>query len=185
LSSARTPAFVDGLGYGRSVAERSLAGANYASLLMRIPAGIIDQKITFVVPEPKKPTGGAVSVYEHDTWIFTVARLAQNEPPADLAATIRMAVQLAPPALLRALKRGEPLGEVAVFRYPGCAWRRYDQCSGSLRGCSCSATRFAAPIPATAKAVLSAAENSPAPAEKLFRSMNLIDPPIDCSWLLR
>jgi hypothetical protein len=88
---------------------------------------IIVEKITFVVPEPKKPTGGTFSVYEHDTWIFTVACLAQNEPPADLAAMIRMAVQFAPPALLRALKRGEPLGEGAVFRYPGGAWRRYDQ----------------------------------------------------------
>jgi hypothetical protein len=89
--SARTPAFLDGLGYGRPVAERSAASANYTSLLMRIPAGIINEKITFVVPEPKRPTGGAFSVYEHDTWIFTVARLAQNEPPDDLAGMIRMA----------------------------------------------------------------------------------------------
>jgi hypothetical protein len=32
--------------------------------------------------------------------------------------------------------------------------------------------------------VLSAAENSPALAEKLFRSMNLVDPPTDYSPLL-
>jgi hypothetical protein len=94
---------------------------------MRIPAGIVNEKMTSVVPEPKRPTGGAFSVYEHDTWIFTVARLAQNESPGDLATMIRMATQFAPPALLRALKRGEPLGDVAVFRYPGGAWRRYDQ----------------------------------------------------------
>ena len=35
--SARTPAFLDGLGYGRPVAERSTTNANYTSLLMRIP----------------------------------------------------------------------------------------------------------------------------------------------------
>jgi succinate dehydrogenase/fumarate reductase flavoprotein subunit len=57
--SARTPAFLDSLGYGRPVAERSVASANYASLLMRIPAGIVNEKMTFVVPEPKRPTGGA------------------------------------------------------------------------------------------------------------------------------
>ena len=39
--SARTPAFLDGLGYGRPVAERSTTNANYTSLLMRIPEGII------------------------------------------------------------------------------------------------------------------------------------------------
>jgi hypothetical protein len=76
--SARTPAFLDSLGYGRPVAERSVASANYAILLMRIPAGVVNEKMTFVVPEPKRQTGGAFSVYEHDTWIFTVARLAQK-----------------------------------------------------------------------------------------------------------
>lgn len=35
------------------------------------------------------------------------------------------------------------------------------------------------------EAVLSAAENSPALTEKLFRSMNLVDPPTDYSPLLR
>jgi len=32
--SARAPAFLDSLGYGRPVAERSVASANYANLLM-------------------------------------------------------------------------------------------------------------------------------------------------------
>ncbi len=48
---------------------------------MRIPDGIIKERMTFVVPEPKKATGGAFSVYEHDTWIFTLTRVADNEPP--------------------------------------------------------------------------------------------------------
>jgi hypothetical protein len=91
-----SPAFLDSLGYGRRAAERSSASANYASLLMRLPAGILREKMTFVVPEPKRPTGGAFSVYEHDTWILTVARLAHNEPPDDMAGMIRMATQFAP-----------------------------------------------------------------------------------------
>ena len=190
-------------------------------------------------------------MYEHDTWIFTVARLAQNEPPGDLATMIRMATQFAPPALLRALKRGKPLGDVAVLRYPGGAWRRYDQmqhfhagllvfgdaiCSTNpiygqgmtvaaleataLQECLAEANgdlsqRFFAaagevigplwasnqfndlymanadPAHSASKelldfreAVLSAAEDSRALAEKLFRSMNLVDPPTDYSPLL-
>ena len=249
--SARTPAFLDGLGYGRPVAERSMTNANYTSLLMRIPEGIIKERMTFVVPEPKKPTGGAFSVYEHDTWIFTLTRLADNEPPNDLTGMIRMATQFAPPALLRALKRGEPIGEISVFRYPGAIWRRYDQmdrfpagflvfgdaiCSTNpiygqgmtvaaleataLRDCladgngDLSRRFFAAaadhigpmwasnqfndlymdsgdPDHAASKelldfreAVLSAAESSPALTEKLYRSMNLVDPPTDYSPLL-
>jgi 2-polyprenyl-6-methoxyphenol hydroxylase-like FAD-dependent oxidoreductase len=249
--SARTPAFLDDLGYGRPVADRSMTNANYTSLLLRIPEGIIKERMTFVVPEPKKPTGGAFSVYEHDTWIFTLTRLADNEPPNDLTGMIRMATQFAPPALLRALKRGEPIGEISVFRYPGAIWRRYDQmdrfpagflvfgdaiCSTNpiygqgmtvaaleataLQDCltdgngDLSRRFFAAaadqigpmwasnqfndlymdsgdPDHAASKellefreAVLSAAESSPALTEKLYRSMNLVDPPTDYSPLL-
>ena len=249
--SARTPAFLDALGCGRPVAERSKTNANYTSVLMRIPEGIIKERMTFVVPEPKKPTGGAFSVYEHDTWIFTLTRLADNEPPNDLTGMIRMATQFAPPALLRALKRGEPIGEISVFRYPGAIWRRYDQmdrfpagflvfgdaiCSTNpiygqgmtvaaleataLRDCladgngDLSRRFFTAaadhigpmwasnqfndlymdsgdPDHAASKelldfreAVLSAAESSPALTEKLYRSMNLVDPPTDYSPLL-
>jgi 2-polyprenyl-6-methoxyphenol hydroxylase-like FAD-dependent oxidoreductase len=249
--SARTPAFLDGLGCGRPVAERSTTNANYTSLLMRIPEGIIKERMTFVVPEPKKPTGGAFSVYEHDTWIFTLTRLAHNEPPNNLTGMIRMATQFAPPALLRALKRGEPIGEISVFGYPGAIWRRYDQmdrfpagflvfgdaiCSTNpiygqgmtvaaleataLQDCLADGIgdlnrRFFAaaadhigpmwasnqfndlymdsgdPDHAASKelldfreAVLSAAESSPALTEKLYRSMNLVDPPSDYSPLL-
>jgi 2-polyprenyl-6-methoxyphenol hydroxylase-like FAD-dependent oxidoreductase len=249
--SARSPAFLDGLGYGRPVAERSTTNANYTSLLMRIPEGIIKERMTFVVPEPKKPTGGAFSVYEHDTWIFTLTRLADNEPPKDLTGMIRMATQFAPPALLRALKRGEPIGDISVFRYPGAIWRRYDQMDHFPAGflvfgdAICSTNPIygqgmtVAALEATAlqecladgsgdlsrrffaaaaeqigpmwasnqfndlymdsgdpdhsasklllefrETVLSAAESSLAVTEKLYRSMNLVDPPTDFSPLL-
>lgn len=248
---ARAPAFLENLGYERPPVEKSKATANYASLLMRIPEGIIKEKMTFVVPEPRKATGGAFSVYEHDTWIFTLTRVADNEPPEDLTGMIRMATQFAPPALLRALKRGQPISEISVFRYPGATWRRYDKmhrfpqgflvfgdaiCSTnpiygqgmtvaaleakSLQDClaesdvDLSRRFFAAtaeligpmwasnlfndrymndgdPDNAPSKelldfreAMLSAAETSPAMSEKLYRSMNLVDPPTDYSPLL-
>jgi 2-polyprenyl-6-methoxyphenol hydroxylase-like FAD-dependent oxidoreductase len=249
--SARTPAFLESLDYGRPVAERSTTTANYASVLMRIPEGVIKERMTFVVPEPKKATGGAFSMYEHDTWIFTLTRVADNEPPSDLTGMIRMATQFAPPALLRALKRGEPISEISVFRYPGAIWRRYDQMDRFPAGflvfgdAICSTNPIygqgmtVAALEATAlqqllvdgrgdvtqrffaaaadqigpmwasnqfndrymdgadpehgasqdlldfrEAVLSAAETSPALTEKLYRSMNLVDPPTDYSPLL-
>lgn len=249
---ARTPAFLDSLGYGRPVAERSVAKTNYASLLMRIPAGMITEKMTFVVPEMKQPTGGALSLYEQDTWILTVTRLAKLESPDDLTGMIALAAQFASHALVGALKRGEPRGEVAVLRFPGGVWRRYDKmprfpagllvfgdaiCSTNpiygqgmtvaaleaiaLRECLSgadgdlsrqffdAAAQQLGPMWASnefnhrymagadpsftmsreqldfREAVLTAAESSPAVAEKLFRSMNLVDPPTDYSPLLR
>jgi 2-polyprenyl-6-methoxyphenol hydroxylase-like FAD-dependent oxidoreductase len=249
---ARTPAFLDSLGYGRPVVERSSANASYASLLMHVPAGAITEKMTFVVPEPSRPTGGSFSVYEHDTWIFTVARLTEHEPPADLADMISLATQFAPPALLRALKGGEPVSEIACFRFPGGVWRRYDKmprfpagllafgdaiCStnpiygqgmsvasleaNALRECLLqgngelsrrfftAAAEQIGPLWAAnlfndlylantdpehsvsqelldfREMMLTAAENSPALAEKMFRSINLVDPPADYSPLLQ
>ncbi len=125
--SARTPAFLDSLGYERPLEERSVASAHYSSQLMRIPEGSVKEKMTFAVPEPKFPTGGAFSAYEHDTWILTVGRLGEHEPPEDAAGMIALAAQFASPALLRALRAGEPIGEVAIFRYAGGVWRRYEK----------------------------------------------------------
>jgi 2-polyprenyl-6-methoxyphenol hydroxylase-like FAD-dependent oxidoreductase len=125
--AARTPAFLDNLGYDRPAEERSATGASYASQLLRIPAGMITEKLTFVVPEPKRPTGGAVSAYEHDISILTVGRLGEHEPPGDLAGMIALAAQFVSPELLAALHASEPLGEMAIFRYPGAVWRRYDK----------------------------------------------------------
>jgi 2-polyprenyl-6-methoxyphenol hydroxylase-like FAD-dependent oxidoreductase len=219
--------------------------------LMRIPPGSLAEKMTFVVPEPARPTGGAFSLYEDDTWILTVTRLAQHEPPGDLTGMIRLATQFAPPSVLRALKRGEPLSEVSVFRYPGATWRRYDQMQRFPAGllvfgdAICSTNPIygqgmtVAALEATAlqecladgsgdlsrrffaaaaeqigpmwasnqfndlymdsgdpdhsasklllefrETVLSAAESSLAVTEKLYRSMNLVDPPTDFSPLL-
>jgi 2-polyprenyl-6-methoxyphenol hydroxylase-like FAD-dependent oxidoreductase len=123
---ARTPAYLERLGYGRPAEERSAATANYSSQLLSIPAGMITEKLTFVVPEPKRPNGGAVSAYEHDSWIFTVGRLGEHEPPGDRNGMIALAAQFLSPGLLTALRASRPLGEVSVFHYPGALWRRYD-----------------------------------------------------------
>ena len=60
---ARTPAFLEALGYGRPDTEHSTANATYASQLLRMPAGMVNEKMTMVFPEPNLPTGGALSSY--------------------------------------------------------------------------------------------------------------------------
>ncbi|HET9877272.1 MAG TPA: 2-polyprenyl-6-methoxyphenol hydroxylase-like oxidoreductase [Mycobacterium sp.] len=125
----RTPAFLDSLGYGRPVEQRSATAANYSSQLLRIPPDMVTEKLTYVVPESNRPTGGAVSTYENDTWILTIGCMGEQEPPGDLAGMIALAARFLSLALLAALRAGEPLGAVAVFRYPGSVWRRYDKMS--------------------------------------------------------
>lgn len=249
---ARTPAFLDSIGYGRPVAERSTANASYCSQFLRVPAGVVDEKMTFVIPEPSLPIGGAFSAYEHDSWIFTVVRLDQQQPPENLADMMALGTEFISAALPAALQAGEPLGAVDVFRYPGGVWRRYDKmprfpkgflvfgdaiCStnpiygqgmtvaaleaNALHECLSQADsdvsgRFfdaaaghIGPLWASnqfndlymhagngrpslpnellqfREQVLTAAESSPALTEKLFRTMNLVDPPTDYSPLLK
>ena len=125
--AARTPAFLDNLGYGRPGEHRRLMHVSYSSQLLRIPADAITEKLTFAFPAPGQPAGGAFSAYEDSTWMLSVGCLAEHEPPADLAGMITLAAQFAPPELLAALQVAEPLGEVYAFRYPATVWRRYDK----------------------------------------------------------
>jgi 2-polyprenyl-6-methoxyphenol hydroxylase-like FAD-dependent oxidoreductase len=249
---ARTPAFLESRGYGRPVTEHSTANATYASQLLRIPPGVVNEKMTMVFPEPNLPTGGALSSYENDEWMLTVYRLDQLDPPADFAGLIELSTRFVSAALSAALQAGaEPLGQMDVFRYPGGAWRRYDQMRHFPEGllvfgdaiCSLSpiytqgmtvaaleavalhdclsqssaelsrrffdaAARVIGPQwtsnqfsdlymytandrPAVSEEllflreeVLLAAESSSVLTEKLFRTMNLVDPPADYRPLL-
>jgi len=124
---ARTPAFLDNLGYGRPVEQRSVMHVTYSSQLLRIPPGMVTEKMTLVFPVPERPTNGGFLAYEHDTWMMTVGGWAGHQPPADLAGLITCAAVFAPPPLVAALQAGEPLREVSVFRYHGSVWRRYDK----------------------------------------------------------
>jgi 2-polyprenyl-6-methoxyphenol hydroxylase-like FAD-dependent oxidoreductase len=249
---ARTPAFLENLGYGRPDTEHSTANATYASQMLRIPAGVVTDKMTMVFPEPNLPTGGALSSYEDDKWMLTVYRLDQLDPPKDLAGLIELGTRFVSPVLTAAMQAGaEPLGEMDVFRYPGGAWRRYDQMSRFPEGllvfgdaiCSLSPIYTQGMTVAALEAValrdclsqsdsglarrffdaaagligpqwtsnqfndlymytsedrpevdeellflreevLRAAESSSMLTEKLFRTMNLVDPPTDYSPML-
>jgi 2-polyprenyl-6-methoxyphenol hydroxylase-like FAD-dependent oxidoreductase len=124
---AFTPAFLDNLGYGRPAEQRSKTRVVYASQLMRIPPGMVTEKLTLVVPSEKQPTGGGILACENDTMIVTVSRLGGHQPPIDLAGILSAAAQFAPASVLAALREGTPLGEVSIYHYPGSIWRRYDK----------------------------------------------------------
>jgi 2-polyprenyl-6-methoxyphenol hydroxylase-like FAD-dependent oxidoreductase len=123
--AARTPAFLENLGYGRPTERHSTARATYSSQFVRIPEGMTAEKLVFVQGQS---VGGGLLAYEDGSWILTVGRLAIDpDPPTDLAGMIALAERFAPPSVLRGLRSAQPLSDVAVFRYTGAVWRRYDQ----------------------------------------------------------
>jgi 2-polyprenyl-6-methoxyphenol hydroxylase-like FAD-dependent oxidoreductase len=125
--SARTPAFLDNLGYKRPVEQRYPVGLSYTSQFLRIPEGTIAEKLITFDPMPERPAGVVVANYEHDTWILTVFGMGGYEIPDDLAGMVEWVTQSAPPFLITGLRAAEPLGAVSAQRYPVSTWRRYDK----------------------------------------------------------
>jgi 2-polyprenyl-6-methoxyphenol hydroxylase-like FAD-dependent oxidoreductase len=124
---ARTPAFLDTLGYGRPTEDQVGVRVVYSSQLLRIPPDTLNELIVLVGAVPGRPTGMAFLGYENDTWMFTVFGMAGREPPSEPAEMLAFAEGLAPAHVLAAIRAAEPLTEVCRFRYPESRWRRYDK----------------------------------------------------------
>ena len=125
--SARTPAFLDRLGYGRPPEERIVVQVSYASQLLRVPAGTLTEKMIGVGAVPERPTGGVLLAHENDTWMVTLAGWMGHDPPADRVGMLRFAADFAPAPMMAALHAAEPLSELCQYRYPASQWRRYDK----------------------------------------------------------
>ncbi len=124
---ARTPTFLDALGYGRPSEDQVSVRVVYSSQLLRIPPGTLKELVVLVTPVPGRPTAMALAGYENDTWMFTVGGMAGREPPSEPAEMLAFAEGLAPAHVLAAIRAAEPLTEVCRFRYPESRWRRYDK----------------------------------------------------------
>jgi 2-polyprenyl-6-methoxyphenol hydroxylase-like FAD-dependent oxidoreductase len=124
---ARTPAFLERLGYGRPPERHSDAPATYASQFLRMPADLIAERLMMVPPLPGKP-GGLLAAAEHDTWVLSVGHLGTEwAPPTNLAELLCVAERFTPPSIMTGLRTAEPIGDVAVFHHRGATWRRYDE----------------------------------------------------------
>ena len=124
--SARTPALLESLGYGRPTEDHIVMHTTYASQLLKIPPGTLKEMCHR--HSGRWPTDGHVPLrYEDDTWMFTVFGMAGHEPPRDLDGMLKFASSYAPAHLLSGVNSGEPLGPVVQHRMPSSQWRRYDK----------------------------------------------------------
>ncbi|NOR03854.1 2-polyprenyl-6-methoxyphenol hydroxylase-like oxidoreductase [Mycolicibacterium fortuitum] len=125
--AARTPAFLESAGFGRPDEDRIAVQVAYSSQLMRFAENSPRDRLTLVGAVPERPCGGSLFAYEEDTWLLTTAGMNGQEPPADLAGMIAFIEDLFPAETVAALRRAEPLGTVATFRYPASVRRRYER----------------------------------------------------------
>lgn len=124
---ARTPAFLESLGYERPTEARAVAGIGYASQQLSIPEGSIAQRLVMFNPGGGRP-GGLLLANEHDTFMLAIGVPADGgEPPTDFDAMLAMAEPSLPPAIVEGLRRAYPIGEAVTYHHTAAIWRRYDQ----------------------------------------------------------
>lgn len=124
---ARTPAFLESLGYERPTEDRAVARYCYASQQLSMPQGSIAQRLVMFNPGAGRP-GGLLLANEHDTFMLAIGVPADGgEPPTDFDAMLAMAEPSLPPAITEGLRGAYPIGEAATYHHAAAIWRRYDQ----------------------------------------------------------
>jgi 2-polyprenyl-6-methoxyphenol hydroxylase-like FAD-dependent oxidoreductase len=124
---ARTPTWLESLGYGRPHEDRVVMQLTYASQLLRMTTDAPHELGFLIGIVPGRPRGVGLFHYENDTWLLTVMGVAGQEPPCDLAGMCGFVEDFAPAHLLAAVRGAEPIGEPVRHRMPCSRWRRYDE----------------------------------------------------------
>ena len=131
---SRTPAFLDALGYGRPVEDEVVVRLVYRSRALRIPTGMVPEKMLVVGFKPGRPKTVALFHNEHDTWLLTLGGMMGCEPPTEFPDMIDFVEDFAPPHMVAALRAAEPVSDASQHRVPSNRWRRYDRLRRLPRG---------------------------------------------------
>jgi 2-polyprenyl-6-methoxyphenol hydroxylase-like FAD-dependent oxidoreductase len=121
----RLPAWLDGWGFGRPAEETVEVGIGYATHQVRIPDGLIKEKVVVAGACREKPLGLGMLLYEDGLWGLTTFGTGRVEPPRDFAGMCALADDILPAHLSAAVRRGEPIGDAALHKYPTSRWRLY------------------------------------------------------------
>ena len=124
---ARLPVWLEQWGFERPREETIDVGVSYATHRIRIPEGLIKEKLVVNGASNDHLVGLGLLCYEDGTWILTTFGVAKEEPPQNFAEMCAVADKILPPHLAAAIRESEPIGEVAFHKYPTSKWRRYDK----------------------------------------------------------
>jgi 2-polyprenyl-6-methoxyphenol hydroxylase-like FAD-dependent oxidoreductase len=123
----RLPVWLEQWGFERPPEETVDVGIGYASQQVRIPDGLIEEKVVVAGACRDQPLGLGMLYYEDGTWTVTTFGIAKVEPPHTFPEMCALADEILPAHVSAALRAGTPLGEVAFHKYPVSRWRRYDK----------------------------------------------------------
>jgi 2-polyprenyl-6-methoxyphenol hydroxylase-like FAD-dependent oxidoreductase len=124
---ARTPTWLNALGYDSPREDRVWVHLTYVSQFLRMPTDALHEDGFVVGAVPGRPHGLGMLRSENDTWMLTVFGIAGDEPHPDLISMCEFVEDCAPAHLLAAVQDAEPIGEPTRHRQPSSRWRRYDK----------------------------------------------------------
>lgn len=124
---SRLPVWLEEWGFERPREDSVKIGVTYASHRVRIPDGMMAEKMVLVSASHDEGLGMGMLFHEDGIWTVTAFGVAKAEPPQDFAGICAQADTAVPPHISAALRAGEPVGEMAFHRYPVAKWRRYDK----------------------------------------------------------
>jgi 2-polyprenyl-6-methoxyphenol hydroxylase-like FAD-dependent oxidoreductase len=123
----RLPVWLSEWGYGRPAEDAVDVGIGYATHQLRIPDGLIQEKVVVAGASRELPVGLGMLYYEDGTWGLTTFGVARVEPPQDFSGMCAVAEKVLPAHHAAVIRQGEPIGDVAFHRFPMSRWRRYDK----------------------------------------------------------
>lgn len=123
----RLPVWLAQWGFERPREDTVDVGIDYATHQVRIPEGLIQEKVVVAGASRDQPCGLGMLFYEDGTWGVTTFSTGKATPPADFDEMCALADKILPQQISSALRRGAPLGDIAVHKYPASKWRRYDE----------------------------------------------------------
>ncbi|MET0756914.1 MAG: oxidoreductase [Mycobacterium sp.] len=123
----RLPVWLAQWGFERPREDTVDVGIGYSTHQLRIPDGLLEEKVVVAGASLEQPLGLGMLYYEDGTWGLTTFGVAKVEPPRTFAQMCDLADEILPAHLAAALRRGEPIGDVVFHKYPTSRWRRYDK----------------------------------------------------------
>ncbi|MCV7319814.1 FAD-dependent oxidoreductase [Mycolicibacterium confluentis] len=124
---SRLPVWLQEWGFERPREDSVKIGVTYASHRVRIPDGMMSEKMVLMSAGHDRPLGMGMLFHEDGVWTVTAFGVGKAEPPKDLDGIHELADTVLPPHISTALRAGEPVGEMNFHRYPVSRWRRYDK----------------------------------------------------------
>ncbi|WP_233213436.1 FAD-dependent oxidoreductase [Mycobacterium hubeiense] len=123
----RLPVWLEQWGFERPREDTVDVGITYATHHIRIPDGLLKEKLVVNGASHDEPLGLGMLCYEGGAWVLTTFGTGKAEPPQNFAQMCALADKILPERLAAAIRAGEPIGDIAFHKYPTSRWRRYDK----------------------------------------------------------